>query len=147
MSSQADWIAKLRYTLTSAECDPTIAPSLVLSPSVEAAADSTMIPIPSLVNPIVGFIQEASTTITGSVALCSTTVTTVEEKPIVIWGLADSTDTIGLQLTLNGTVVSSTSASNFIFFSTGEKPPGTYTIALIGAGSATIQSSRILALG
>lgn len=147
MSSQSDWIAKLRYTLASAECDPTIAPSLVLSPSVEITADTTMIPIPHLVNPIVGFIQEAPTTITGSVVLCSTSVTTMAEKPIVIWGLADSTDTIDLQLTLNGTVVSSTSASNFIFFSTAAQPPGTYTISLIGAGSATIQSSRILVLG
>jgi hypothetical protein len=106
-----------------------------------------MIPIPSLVNPIVGFIQEASTTITGSAVLCSTTVTTVEEKPIVIWGLVDVAATIGLQLTLNGTVVSSTTASNFIFTSTVAQPPGTYTIALTGTGSATIHSSRILALG
>ena len=146
MSSQSDWIAKLRYTLASAECDPNTDSSVILSPSVEIA-DTTMIPIPHLVNPIVGFIQEAPTTITGSVVLCSTTVTTVEEKPIVIWGLVDVAAAIGLQLTLNGTVVSSTSASNFIFCSTGEKPPGTYTISLIGAGSATIQSSRILVLG
>ncbi len=146
MSSQADWIAKLRYTLASPECDPNTDSSVILSPSVKIA-DTTMIPIPSLVNPIVGFIQEASTTITGSAVLCSTTVTTVEEKPIVIWGLVDVAATIGLQLTLNGTVVSSTTASNFIFTSTVAQPPGTYTIALTGTGSATIHSSRILALG
>jgi len=103
-------------------------------------------PLPS--DPIVGFIQEAPLSLTETIMLCSIKLTTTVEGPIVIWGLVDTETPIMLELALNGTVLTTTTSSNVIFFS-AVKPPDTYTIALVGTPKepVLINSSRILALG
>jgi len=150
MSLQSDWIAKLRYTITSPECDPIssnyIAPNAILSPSTFMIPSIATAPLPS--DPIVGFIQEAPLSLTETIMLCSIKLTTTVEGPIVIWGLVDTETPIMLELALNGTVLTTTTSSNVIFFS-AVKPPDTYTIALVGTPKepVLINSSRILALG
>ena len=85
-----------------------------------------------------------------SATLCEVVLVTDTSGKLALWSSIDSSGSAVIQIVLNGTVVASSSMSNYLFYgSAAPVSPGTNTVTLraITTESLYIASARLMAVG
>jgi len=163
--TSGDWTARLKYLMGSNQCFPNsdqdainhFLISFSSSNDVVYSYNSEPSPVPffPLYNGPPASMQFGSTTNISlndsSANLCSITLVTDVSGKVGVWASVDvSGGPVTLQINLDGSIVSSTSSSNFLFYGTPTaQPAGTYTIVLTASttGVSLISSASLMAVG
>lgn len=143
--TSGDWTARQRYLLSSSLCFPQEDPNALLefingtrSNSVFPCGCTEPFPMPffPVYNGTPASMQFASTSYTdisdSSANICSITLVTDVSGKLGIWGTLDASGApFTIELVLNGTIVTQSSTSPYIFFGTAAvMPNGSYTAIL-----------------
>lgn len=168
--TSGDWTARLKYLVGEGFCctdsdaialrmfvigSPSPGPSSIQPQEPCICDEAPAVPFFPIYNGTPASMQFASITDMSlnatSATLCEVVLVTDTSGKLALWSSIDSSGSAAvIQIVLNGTVVASSSMSNYLFYgSAAPVSPGTYTVSLqaVTTGSLYISSARVMAVG